>query len=159
MPGFDGRGPSGQGPMTGRGRGFCILRVSEGKPGEVKGLAGVQGVPVRQQQVESLESTGKEVSHMPFGDGTGPVGLGPMTGRAAGFCAGFPMPGYMTPVMGRAGFYGSGMTAAKPYGPVLYGYGLPYGVRVTPWFRRAFGLGRGFGRGRGRGRGGFGCWW
>jgi hypothetical protein len=25
MPGFDGTGPAGQGPMTGGGRGFCIL--------------------------------------------------------------------------------------------------------------------------------------
>jgi len=26
---------------------------------------------------------------MPRGDGTGPWGLGPMTGRAAGYCAGY----------------------------------------------------------------------
>ena len=32
---------------------------------------------------------------MPGGDGTGPWGFGPMTGRAAGFCAGFPVPGFM----------------------------------------------------------------
>ena len=31
---------------------------------------------------------------MPYGDGTGPAGLGPMTGRVAGFCAGFARPGY-----------------------------------------------------------------
>jgi len=30
---------------------------------------------------------------MPFGDGTGPFGMGPRTGRGAGFCAGFGMPG------------------------------------------------------------------
>jgi len=34
---------------------------------------------------------------MPGGDGTGPMGLGPMTGRAAGYCAGYPVPGYMRP--------------------------------------------------------------
>ena len=28
---------------------------------------------------------------MPRGDGTGPRGLGPMTGRAAGYCAGYPI--------------------------------------------------------------------
>ncbi len=44
---------------------------------------------------------------MPGGDGTGPVGLGPMTGRAAGFCAGYPVPGYANPVGGR-GFFGRG---------------------------------------------------
>ncbi|RPI79310.1 MAG: hypothetical protein EHM45_03390 [Desulfobacteraceae bacterium] len=30
---------------------------------------------------------------MPRGDGTGPMGMGAMTGRAAGFCAGYAMPG------------------------------------------------------------------
>lgn len=30
---------------------------------------------------------------MPAGDGTGPMGLGPMTGRAAGYCAGYPRTG------------------------------------------------------------------
>jgi hypothetical protein len=44
---------------------------------------------------------------MPGGDGTGPAGMGPMTGRAAGFCAGYGMPGYMNPVGGR-GFFGRG---------------------------------------------------
>ena len=44
---------------------------------------------------------------MPFGDGTGPMGLGPMTGRAAGYCAGYGMPGFMNPIPGR-GFWGRG---------------------------------------------------
>lgn len=35
---------------------------------------------------------------MPRGDRTGPMGLGPMTGGAAGYCAGFPIPGYVSPV-------------------------------------------------------------
>lgn len=30
---------------------------------------------------------------MPRGNGTGPEGLGPMTGRGAGYCAGFGMAG------------------------------------------------------------------
>ena len=38
---------------------------------------------------------------MPRGDGTGPAGVGPMTGRAAGFCAGYPTAGYMNSVGGR----------------------------------------------------------
>ena len=42
---------------------------------------------------------------MSRGDGTGPAGMGPMTGRAAGFCAGYPVPGYMNPVGGR-GYWG-----------------------------------------------------
>jgi len=42
---------------------------------------------------------------MPYGDKTGPMGYGPMTGRGAGFCAGYGAPGYMNPVGGR-GFRG-----------------------------------------------------
>lgn len=38
---------------------------------------------------------------MPFGDRTGPAGLGPMTGRGMGYCAGFPTPGYVNPRPGR----------------------------------------------------------
>jgi hypothetical protein len=31
---------------------------------------------------------------MPAGDGTGPRGMGPMTGRAAGYCGGYDAPGW-----------------------------------------------------------------
>lgn len=37
---------------------------------------------------------------MPWGDRTGPAGLGPMTGRRMGYCAGFNMPGFMNPGFG-----------------------------------------------------------
>ena len=43
---------------------------------------------------------------MPGGDGSGPGGLGPMTGRAAGYCAGYGVPGYANPGYGRG--YGRG---------------------------------------------------
>ena len=42
---------------------------------------------------------------MPRGDGIGPMGNGPMTGRGAGFCAGVGMPG-ATSAMGRFGGFG-----------------------------------------------------
>ncbi|MBN1365004.1 MAG: DUF5320 domain-containing protein [Syntrophaceae bacterium] len=38
---------------------------------------------------------------MPRGDGTGPMGMGPLSGRMAGFCAGYNMPGYMNSISGR----------------------------------------------------------
>lgn len=38
---------------------------------------------------------------MPWGDGTGPLGLGPMTGRGMGYCTGYPVPGFMNPGFGR----------------------------------------------------------
>ncbi|MGC8642060.1 MAG: DUF5320 domain-containing protein [Isosphaeraceae bacterium] len=34
---------------------------------------------------------------MPRGNGTGPMGMGPMTGRGAGYCAGSGTPGYANP--------------------------------------------------------------
>jgi hypothetical protein len=45
---------------------------------------------------------------MPRGDGTGPMGYGPMTGRAAGYCAGYPMPGFANPIPGRGMGWGRG---------------------------------------------------
>ena len=41
---------------------------------------------------------------MPRGDRTGPNGLGPMTGRAAGFCTGNSVPGFVNSNIGRGGF-------------------------------------------------------
>ena len=164
MPGFDGTGPLGQGPMTGRGRGFCVLTNSKDSPGQVEGFVGINGKPVGKMN-KNFRFPGKEVVDMPFGDGTGPAGLGPMTGRAAGFCAGYPVPGYMNPAVSRAGFYGPGVPAFAPYDAGLYGYGASYGMPYAgwgnPWLRRGFGFGRGFGRGRGwgHGRGRFGYWW
>lgn len=58
---------------------------------------------------------------MPGGDKTGPNSAGPMTGRGAGYCAGYNVPGSTNPA---------------------YGYGRRGGRR---------GYGRGWGRGFGRG--------
>jgi hypothetical protein len=154
MPGFDGTGPSGQGPMTGRGRGFCVLRVCAENPKEIKGFAGLQGMPVNQDVENPGNAT--EVIRVPFGDGTGPAGLRPLTGRVAGVGAGFLAPAYGKHFVGGVRFAGSSVGAIRPYRTSLDGYALPYGVQVSPWFRRAFGRGRGFGRARGRGR--FGHW-
>ena len=45
---------------------------------------------------------------MPRGDGTGPNGMGPMTGRGKGFCAGFNVPGFMNSGFGRGFGMGRG---------------------------------------------------
>jgi len=71
---------------------------------------------------------------MPGGDGTGPAGLGPMTGRAAGYCAGFPVPGYANPIPGR-GLWGWGRGRGG-------GWGRRYWYRatgLTGWQRAAVG--------------------
>ena len=77
---------------------------------------------------------------MPRGDGTGPAGMGPMTGRAAGFCAGYPVPGYMNPVGGRGyggwgrGFRGGGFGRGRGFGWAGAGYGMPaWGGSVSPY--------------------------
>jgi len=92
---------------------------------------------------------------MPGGDRTGPVGMGPMTGRAGGYCAGYGAPGYMNPVLGRgfgwgAGrgsgfgrgggmgrrnrFYATGLTGWQQaaYGYPVYGGGMPYNMPYPP---------------------------
>ena len=63
---------------------------------------------------------------MPFGDGTGPRGMGPMTGRGAGYCAGFGQPGFTNL--------------------------LPWSTRFGLGWRPQY-FGWGYGRGRVRGRG------
>ena len=45
---------------------------------------------------------------MPGGDGTGPMGMGPMTGRAMGTCVGYAAPGGMNPAAGRGRGFGRG---------------------------------------------------
>jgi len=45
---------------------------------------------------------------MPWGDGTGPLGQGPMTGRRMGYCAGYGVPGYMNPGFGFGRGFGRG---------------------------------------------------
>ena len=46
MPRLDGNGPLGQGPMTGRSCGYCVLRSSKENPGQMDGFAGIDGKPV-----------------------------------------------------------------------------------------------------------------
>lgn len=61
---------------------------------------------------------------MPRGDRTGPLGFGPRTGRAGGYCAGFPVPGYMNP---QPGFKGAGFGRGRGWGRGL-GWGRMHGA-------------------------------
>ena len=67
MPGFDGTGTLGQGPMTGRGLGFCLLATSKENPNQVQGFAGINGKPVVQTSTSS-KFVKKEVINMPAGN-------------------------------------------------------------------------------------------
>jgi len=63
---------------------------------------------------------------MPGGDRTGPSGLGSMTGRGAGYCAGYPLPGYMNPIQyrgwGRGFGRGGGFGRGRGWGRGFYSY-------------------------------------
>ena len=72
---------------------------------------------------------------MPAGDGTGPRGMGPMTGRGAGYCAGYSAPGYANPMPGRGFGMGRGGGRGRGWRHMYYATGLP------GWAR----LGRGYG--------------
>lgn len=63
---------------------------------------------------------------MPKGNGQGPNGRGPMTGRAAGFCANAGMPGYMN----APGNGGSGMGGGRERGGGFGGGGRGWRIRV-----------------------------
>ena len=84
---------------------------------------------------------------MPGGDRTGPAGMGPMTGRGAGYCAGYPAPGYANAGFGRGfgrrrgggwgrrnWFYATGLTGWQrgAYGYPPYGGGMPYAPAFYP---------------------------
>lgn len=45
VPRFDGTGPQGQGPMSGRGEGYCTIKIPDSGQAPY-GYAGVQGTPV-----------------------------------------------------------------------------------------------------------------
>lgn len=73
---------------------------------------------------------------MPYGDRTGPSGMGPLTGRGFGYCSGFDHPGYAVGSgrafgrgMGR-GFnrgFGRGFGFRAGYSPYMsYGVPVPY---------------------------------
>ncbi len=68
---------------------------------------------------------GKEVNEMPAGDGTGPMGMGPMTGRAAGYCGGYGAPGYANPLPGRGGWGGGGWGRGWRHRNWYYATGVP----------------------------------
>jgi hypothetical protein len=55
--------------------------------------------------------------------------MGPMTGRAAGICAGYPTPGYADPVAGR-GFWGRGRGGGWGRRNWYRATGLPFWARV-----------------------------
>jgi hypothetical protein len=46
MPGHDGTGPNSSGPLTGAGRGYCVLKISGTRDEKPAGFAGLSGKPI-----------------------------------------------------------------------------------------------------------------
>ena len=77
---------------------------------------------------------------MPGGDRSGPMGMGPMTGRGAGYCAGYGTPGYGNAVPGRGfglgwgrGWMGGGGRGGRGWRRGFYATGQP------GWLRSGYG--------------------
>lgn len=68
---------------------------------------------------------------MPGGDRTGPMGMGPLTGRAAGYCTGSAVPGFMS-APGGGGFRGRGGGRGRR--------NWFYATGLTGWQRAAAGM-------------------
>jgi len=78
---------------------------------------------------------------MPGGDRTGPAGMGPMTGRAAGYCTGRAVPGYAGGPGGRGfggGGRGGGGRGRRGHRNWFYATGVP-GWQRASWGEAAFG--------------------
>jgi hypothetical protein len=87
----------------------------------------------------SNDKTIKEEKKMPRGDGTGPMGMGSMTGRALGYCAGFNKPGYANPA-GAEGFTAGAGRRGFNCGRGFYGGGhghrnMYYATGLPGWMR------------------------
>jgi hypothetical protein len=69
--------------------------------------------------------------NMPRGNRTGPWGAGPMTGRAAGYCAGYTVPGYVNPRRGYGRGWGRGFGRGwgRGFGRGWYAYPAPVVVQ------------------------------
>ena len=75
---------------------------------------------------------------MPRGDKTGPSGEGPMTGRAAGYCAGYSVPGFMNTIDGyeRGLGRGCGRGWGRRFGRIQFV--SPQPVIVQPAYHHAY---------------------
>lgn len=78
---------------------------------------------------------------MPYGDRTGPLGLGPRTGRGAGYCSGYAAPGAYHPAFGGARFgFGSGRGAGRRWLGRGGGWRCWYNATGMPgWARFGYG--------------------
>ncbi|MCK4912421.1 MAG: DUF5320 domain-containing protein [Candidatus Omnitrophica bacterium] len=75
---------------------------------------------------------------MPGGDRAGPMGMGPMTGQVAGYCASYSLPEYAKPIYGFGEFgygrrWGRGLGRGLGFQGAVYVYGNSY--LADPYYR------------------------
>lgn len=154
MPGFNGTGPLGQGPMTGRGGGYCVLEMIPGTrgPTSVRGFAGLAAAP-----------GGNALFVPPEVSGLRQWGAGPTTLSAGAYYGPYPATGSVPLIRPQAAPYGIATSYAPMFLPYHLGpfYGPAHGRRLLPVYAGGRGSGGGIRRGAsGRGRRGwFGHYW
>lgn len=77
--------------------GLSWLTIDELEAIRLADLEGLAHEEAARRRAAKGRNNQEEVTEMPRGDRTGPAGRGPMTGRGAGYCAGYPVPGFMNP--------------------------------------------------------------
>ncbi len=70
---------------------------------------------------------------MPRGDRTGPFGMGPLTGRAMGFCAGYGAPGYANVGCDPTAMPWCGHGRGRGWRHRYFATGLPHWARPGNW--------------------------
>jgi len=83
MPGYDGTGPAGKGPMTGQGRGYCIMRRSAKGPQGLEGFVGLQGASIRKAG-GGVERLDRNTAGEPTNSAAAAPGLEPYIGSMYG---------------------------------------------------------------------------
>jgi len=138
---------AGKGQAPAAGAALAVVDSEKGQRQEplkckaeaVAGVATVLAAAAKTEAVEQKTRIEKGRTTMPAGNGMGPQGMGPMTGRGMGFCAGAAVPGFIT-VPGRGfgmgcgrGFRGRGVGGGRGWRNMFNATGL------TGWQRAAAG--------------------
>lgn len=110
MPGFDGTGPLGRGPLTGRGRGYCVVKLPDGHSslpcGDSNNRNGIRA--------QSLDESRNKSAGMVAASQAGPPGQGTVTGASAGLRSSQQAPGLVIPVVARC------RRGTLPFAPVTH---------------------------------------
>ncbi len=83
MPNYNGTGPFGEGPMTGRGMGYCILKQDKESPSITYGVTGLAGNYYQRESRQQIKT------NIPRKYSSGQTGMRTLRG--------YPAPRYLNP--------------------------------------------------------------